>query len=224
MALEKVQITVKHTGERIAAMFNPEEYTLNQDNNFASQSVPGLSSPLLQFVNGNLRTLEMELLFDTYLPHTTQATPIRDVREETQRIIKLMEIDSELHAPPVLEVSWASLTMECVLARVGQKFIMFLPDGRPVRARLTVTFNEFIDPEREANKIKRQTADFSKVHVVVQDETLSGIAARFYENAELWRPIAIINGIDDPRGIVTGQLLRVPSLPFVDPSSGEVTQ
>lgn len=30
MALEKVQITVKHTGERIAAMFNPEEYTLTR--------------------------------------------------------------------------------------------------------------------------------------------------------------------------------------------------
>ena len=52
-------------------MFNPEEYTLNKDNNFASQAVPGLSGPLLQFVHGNMRTLEMELFFDTYLSHST---------------------------------------------------------------------------------------------------------------------------------------------------------
>ena len=76
---------------------------------------------------------------------------------------------------------------------------MFLPDGRPVRARLTVTFNEFIDAEREAKEINRQTANFSKVHVVVQGETLSSIAGRLYDNPLTWRPIAIVNGIADPR-------------------------
>ena len=43
-----------------ALLFNPEEYTLNKDNNFASQAIPGLTGPLLQFVHGNMRTLEME--------------------------------------------------------------------------------------------------------------------------------------------------------------------
>jgi hypothetical protein len=157
-----------HTGEKIIVLFNPEEYTLNKDNNFASQTIPGLSSPLLQFVNGNLRTLEMELFFDTYLPLTVEQSPPRDVREETQKIVRLLDIDSELHAPPVLEVSWASLFLRCVLARVSQKFLFFLDDGRPVRARLTVTFNELIDEEQEANRVNRQTADFTKTHAVLR--------------------------------------------------------
>lgn len=215
MALEKAQIIVKHTGEKIRVMFNPEEYTLNKDNNFASQAVPGLSSPLLQFVNGNLRTLEMELFFDTFEKH-------RDVREETQKVVKLMSIDSNLHAPPVLQVVWASLNLTCVLARVSQKFILFFEDGKPARARLTVTFNEFIDPEQEAQEVNRQTADFSKVHVVTQRETLSGIAGMLYGNSQAWRPIAFVNGIDDPRSILVGQSLRIPSLPFTDPDTGEV--
>lgn len=224
MGLEKVQIKNLFTGETTKALFNPEEYTLNQDNNFASQTVPGLSAPLLQFVNGNLRTLEMELLFDTYLPHTTEGQPIRDVREETQKVINLMRINSEFHAPPVLEVTWGSLFFRCVLARVSQKFIMFLNDGRPVRARLSVTFNEFIDEEREAKEVNRQTADYSKVHTVIQGETLSAIASRFYGDARLWRPIAIENDLANPRALFTGQQLRIPSLPFTDPESGEAVQ
>jgi nucleoid-associated protein YgaU len=99
---------------------------------------------------------------------------------------------------------------------------MFLPDGRPVRARLTVTFNEFIDAEREAKEVNLQTADFTKVHVVIQGETLSGIAGRFYEDPQLWRPIAIANDIADPRAIVVGQSLQIPSLPFIDPDTREV--
>lgn len=219
MALVKAQIMVEHTGEKIRILFNPGEYTLNKDNNFASQTIPGLSSPILQFVNGNMRTLEMELFFDTY---DTPALPKRDVREETNKVIRLMAIDPDLHAPPVLRFSWASLQFRCVLARASQKFVMFSDDGTPVQARLTVTFNEFVDPEREGKEVNRQTANFSKVHVVTQGETLSGIAGKFYENSQMWRPIAIMNAIDDPRSIFVGQVLRIPSLPFIDSESGEI--
>lgn len=219
MTLVKAQITLEHTGEKFDVLFNPEEYSINKDNNFASQAIPGLSGPLLQFVNGNMRTLEMELFFDTY---DTPEIEKRDVRELTNRITGLLNIDSELHAPPVLIVSWSSLQFRCVLARASQKFIMFTSEGTPVRARVNVTFNEFIDAEREAREINRQTADFSKVYTVTQGQTLSGIAAELYDNALLWRPIAVANGIDDPRSIVTGQSLLIPALPFRDPETGEV--
>ncbi len=217
MPLAKAKILVEATGEQFEVMFNPEEYTINKDNNFASQNVPGLSGPLLQFVHGNLRTLEMELLFDTYEKHT-------DVRDEARKVLDLLTINRDLHAPPVVRVSWGSLDFRCVLARASQKFILFFPDGRPARVRINVTFNEFIDADREAKEINRQTADFVKLHIVKQSETLSGIAASLYDNPLLWRPIAIVNGIENPRALITGQSLMVPQLPFIDPESGEVLE
>jgi nucleoid-associated protein YgaU len=118
--------------------------------------------------------------------------------------------------------AWGSLTFTCVLARAAQRFIMFRPDGVPIRARLQVTFNEFRDVELEAKEIKRETADYTKRHTVGQDETLSGIAAATYGDASMWRPIAIRNGIDDPRELAVGLQLAIPSLPYRDPDSGEV--
>jgi len=222
MGVEKAKIKICRNKEpkEITVHFNPEEYTINKDNNFAVQGIPGLSSPIVQFVNGNLRTLEMELFFDTW------DTPLRakqDVRKEfTSKIIELMEIDSDLHAPPLLYVSWASLYFRCVLARVTQKFTMFDNDGTPVRARLTCTFNEVIDPVQAAKEDNCQTADFSKVHIVTLGENLNTIANRFYDDPLRWRPIAIANGIDDPRTIFPGQSLLIPTLPFTDPQSTEV--
>jgi LysM repeat protein len=224
MGLERAKITVfRGTGkEDISVLFNPEEYSVNKDNNLAVQGIPGLSAPIVQFVNGNLRTLEMELFFDTW---DTPSINKKDVRKEyTNKIVGLMDIDSELHAPPLLLVSWSSLNFRCVLARVNQKFTMFDSDGKPVRARLTCTFNEVIDPEQEAREVNRQTADFSKVHVVTQGELLADVATRFYNDPQAWRPIAIRNGLDDPREIFPGQSLVVPSLPFIDPQSREVVQ
>jgi LysM repeat protein len=222
MGLEKAKIKVfRGTGtEELKVLFNPEEYAINKDNNLAVQGIPGLSGPIVQFVNGNLRTLEMELFFDTW---DRSSFPKKDVRKEfTNKIVGLMDIDPDLHFPPLLLVSWSSLQFRCVLARVNQKFTMFDNDGRPVRARLTCTFNEVIDPAQESREVSRQTADFSKAHVVVQGEKLSTIAMKFYHNPLTWRPIAIANGIDDPDSIFPGQSLLIPSLPFVDPQSREV--
>jgi LysM repeat protein len=217
MALERIQILNEKTNETFSVMFNPEEYSLNKDNNYASQAIPGLSSPLLQFVHGNLRTLDMELFFDTF---ETQ----EDVRDETQKIVDLLTIDSDLHTPPVLQVTWGSLDFRCVLAKVAQKYIKFFSNGKPARARLTVTFNEYLDAETQVAAANLQTADFSKAYVVKQGDTLSSIAANFYEDATKWRPIALANGIVEPLSIRIGQELQVPSLPFTDPSTGVVMQ
>jgi nucleoid-associated protein YgaU len=215
MPLAKAKILVEATGKQFEVMFNPEEYTINKDNNFASQNVPGLSGPILQFVHGNMRTLEMELFFDTYEAHT-------DVRDQIANILDLLKINGDLHAPPIVQISWASLQFRCVLARASQKFILFLPDGRPARARINCTFNEYIDPEREAKEVNRQTSTYTKAHIVIAGETLSGIAAAIYGDPAQWRPIAIVNEVDDPRDLIAGQSLQIPPLPFIDPETGEV--
>jgi hypothetical protein len=222
VALEKAVIVNTVTGGRVPVQFNPEEYTLNKDINYAATGVPGLSGPILQFVNGNLRTLEMELLLDTYEGHLGVNAAGEDVRALTRRVTDLMAIDPGTHAPPVLLFVWGSLTFTCVLARASERYVMFRPDGAPVRARVSVTFNEFRNADLEAKQLKRETADFSKVHVAGQDETLAQVAWLAYGDASLWRAIALRNGIDDPRELALGTRLVVPRLPYRDPESGEV--
>ncbi|HXM09970.1 MAG TPA: LysM peptidoglycan-binding domain-containing protein [Terriglobales bacterium] len=215
MALERVNILNEQTGEKFVAMFNPEEYSLNKDNNYASQAIPGLTSPLIQFVHGNLQTLDMELFFDTFDAQD-------DVRDETSQIFNLLAINSDLHTPPVLQVTWGSLDFRCVLAKVSQKFIRFYSDGRPGRARLTVTFNEYLDAATQVAQANLQSPDFTKAYTVRPGDTLSGIAANFYEDATLWRPIALANAIVNPRSITAGQEIQIPPLPYTDPSTGVV--
>jgi nucleoid-associated protein YgaU len=226
MSLEKAILVNTITQEKIPVMFNPEEYTTNRENNFAQTAIPGLSAPILQFVSGNLQTLEMELFLDTYESHDAGGQILNrageDVRRLTGKITDLMNIDPSTHAPPVLLFVWSSLSFTCVLARANQRFILFLPDGTPVRARLQITFNEFRSAEQEAREVKRETSDYSRLHIVSQGENLSTIAWRAYGNPALWRPIALRNQIDNPRELPTGLELILPMLPYRDPDTGEV--
>jgi len=227
MALEKALIVKRDSGERVlAVMFNPEEYTVNRDNNFAQIAIPGRGAPLLQFVHGNAQTLEMELVIDTVEAHVAGSQRLNeagdDVRPLVAKLVGLLDIDRATHAPPVLRFVWSSFTFTCVLTRAVQKYTMFRADGAPVRAKVSVTFTELTNGETEAKEVKRETADYSKVHTVVDGDRLPEIAFRLLGSAALWRPIALANGIEDPRALTPGTELGIPRLPFTDPETGEV--
>jgi len=226
MSLEKAVLTNTVSGARIPVQFNPEEYTLNREINYAQAAIPGLSAPILQFVNGNLQTLQMELFLDSYEQHKAGSKTLNaaqsDVRVLVRQVTDLMAIEPSTHAPPVVLFTWGSLAFTCVLASCSQRFTMFLPDGIPVRARLTVSFHEYRNVDLEAREVKRETSDFSKRHVVSQGETLSSIAGTEYGDPRLWRVIAIANRLQHARQLAPGLKLLLPNLPLRDPESGRV--
>lgn len=217
MALEKAVLSNSVTGDRVAVMFNPEEYVLNRSNAFAQAPVPGLSSPVLQFVRGEATTLDMDLLVDTLEEHRDGTRVLNaahdDVRKTVQKILDLMAIEPSTHAPPPALFSWGSLTFSCVLVRCSQRFTHFLGDGTPVRARLTCQFVEYRNAEIEAKEVKRETTDFTKRHLLGEGETLDGLAAREYDDPAQWRLIARANGLKAPRRPPAGVVLELPRLP-----------
>lgn len=206
MALEKATIINLDTHDQMPVMFNPEEYSLDMGNTIAEIGIPGLEKSPVQYVRGNIRTLQMELFFDTY---EEKKEVNKDVRRATRRITGLLDKNPATQAPPVLLVTWGSLQFKCVLEKVSQRFIMFLDDGRPVRARLNVTFKEF-----EPIAVEIRSGIFiipPSVHNLLEGETLSNLAGKYLGDPGAWRRIAEQNNIDDPRRIPPGTPLLIPS-------------
>ena len=204
MKLEKANISVViGGGEAVEVLFNPNEYRLSGSNQFAEVAIPGLPAPPLQFVKGNSRTLSMQLFFDTYEKGG-------DVRVHTRKVTRLLDIDPELHAPPVVLFTWGDLNFMGVLERAEQRFTLFYASGIPARATVDVTFKEFTEGTEQAGK--NRSATFDKRRTVRRGDTLSGIAGREYGDPGNWRPIAAANGIDDPLALSPGQILIIPAI------------
>ena len=64
----------------------------------------------------------------------------------------LMDIDSDLHAPPVCIFIWGTFIFQCIIERVTKKFTMFLPEGIPVRATLNVTLKEYREVDKQLRR------------------------------------------------------------------------
>jgi LysM repeat protein len=215
------------TGDRFPVMYNPEEFKLEQGNTFAEVGIPGLNTPPVQYVRGKARTLTMDLFFDTYEPKNGKQ---EDVRVYTKPIVRLLDKLPQTQAPPILLFSMGRFQFQCVLVDAGQRFTMFLPDGTPVRSIMSVRFQEYVRADIQierglfsgsptvsavVNTAVQTSAQLlsgsSTVHITLQGDTLSGLAAAYLGDAALWRDIAQANNIDDPFNLLVGLPLVIPS-------------
>jgi hypothetical protein len=147
----------------------------------------------------------MDLFFDTYEERS-------DVTEETDNIYDLLEIDPDTHAPPICDIQWGTFFFTGVLDHVSGQFNLFLSDGTPVRATLSVVFKEYIDVDMLVRVHPTQSADHRKRRIVLAGERIDTIAAEEYGDPAKWRLIAAANDLDDPAVLRPGQALNLPAV------------
>lgn len=205
MALEKAVIVNADTNDEIEVLFNPKEYVIEKKTPWSEINVFGLDSPPVQFTMGERKRLSMELFFDTSEEKT-------DVRDYTAKIEELMLVNAQEHRPPILRFSWGSLSFDCVLEDLVQRFTLFTNDGTPLRAICKVVFKEYATAATQLSGTRRESADHTKRMTLRDGETLSSLAAREYKDCSKWRVIADANNIDDPENISAGTIVELPPL------------
>jgi hypothetical protein len=124
----------------------------------------------------------------------------------------LMRLNAELHAPPIVAFSWDTQIFKGVLESLTISYVLFSPDGVPLRAKLSVTLKEYRPAAVQFRESPTLSPDFDKSFVVRRGDTLSGIAGQVYRDPARWREIARANGVVDPQRINPGDVLRLPKL------------
>lgn len=225
MGLAKLMITVedvtKSTPDNLvfdgsfSALFNPDKLVFSKSANWKPHDPKESNSPELQFTNANPRTLKLDLIFDTFDPDDPEMKD-KDVRTEyTDKIYRLITVKGpEEPRPPVCRLSWgeSGYFFQGVLQQLEQQFTLFTEQGIPVRAKLGCTFMEWWTDYTKLNPPPAQSSGIAKTLEVKLGDTLSNIAAKQCHDPKLWKQIATENGIDDPRTLIPGTLLLLPTL------------
>lgn len=259
MSLAKATIKLlTRPGEpAIEVMFNPTEFSITRNMNYAEIGVPGLALPLLQFIRGEAQTLSLELFIDSSDRKAQSLELAGAMAEDTaaaaapgadpqlfsvasntgvntdrvpidkwenlgkssfaeNRLAALRvigQIDSELHAPHVVEFAWGGQArFRGVVTSYSEKFTMFDAEGRIQRARVTLQLKSYVSAEEQFRQLNLQSPDRTKTHVVRAGERLDMIAARAYGDPSHWPVLAAANGLARPRVLVPGTLLIIPPL------------
>lgn len=206
--------------------FNPTDFSLDKSAQIAEINIPGLDSPLLQFVRGQNEKLTVELFCDT--TEDGMGDGATSVTTLTDKVYSLIKIEPSGHAPPICTFIWNSNfpgadllsgagnqrrnEFQCIVESIKQKFTLFAPDGTPLRATLTLILREYKTLDQQLAQLNLSSPDRSHSHVTRRGDRLCGISWQYYHKPDAWRAIAAANSIEDPRRLGAGVFLRIPRL------------
>jgi len=213
--------------ELIELQYNPTEITLEKNVHVAEIAIPGLTAPLQQFVRGEAETLRLELFFDT--SDQGMGLDAVSVVTLTDPIYALARIVPDQHAPPIVTFIWGpdfpgnELPPELgsqrrssftgVVTSIRQTFTLWSTGGLPLRAKLSLALREYAPLQDQLTALNLASPSKTHAYVLALGDTLSLLAGNYYFDPGQWRAIALGNGIDDPRRLVPGTQLTIPSLP-----------
>lgn len=203
---EKAELRVDG-GDTIELLFNPKDYTITKANSWTSEPIKGASVPPAEFGGGQPRTLALSgLLLDQSL--------VKDgtVREQTEKLFKMMELGSQ-PVPPLVTFAWgAKVEFKAVCEQLQVAYKLFQPNGEPIRAEVNLTLKEAKETKAKAQNPTTRAEAGLGIHTVQDGESLQAIAYRVYGEATRWRAIAEVNGIDNPLHVRRGTPLMLPKL------------
>lgn len=210
-ALRVVEGTVTGASE-LWFHFNPGEYTVDKSSTWTRpQMKGGKQTGKPEFQGANAQTVKMEILFDRYVASdvaTCISTLIEWVKPTEDSVAK------KKPQPPILVFEWgdnpALTSFRAYLKSVSAKFLLFEPDGTPLRATATVTLEEVPIPAPKQNPTSGSIHG-RRTRLLAEGDTLASIAWAEYEDPTLWRGIADFNGIDDPLRVRSGQSILIPT-------------
>ncbi len=195
-------------------MYNPAELTTAKSANWNRPQQKGASSAgKPQFTGAGPQTVQMEIWFDGWDAVDADVTrSMMTLFEWTKPTPS--SITKKLPRPPVLGFEWGSnrilADLKVFLKSVNAKYVLFKPDGTPIRASATISLEEVPeDPPRQNPSSGSRESRRSRL--VGAGDSLHSVAYREYGDASLWRGIAAFNGIDDPLRVAAGTRLLVPT-------------
>lgn len=225
MQLIVLKNTGEPTGDVFAVEYAPDELAFAKAAHYAEIAIPGLNQPIVQFIRGDAETVTLNLFLDS------TATGMNDnaasVTADAEKLAKLVAVKGDLHRPPLVQLVWgddfpsptwgpgpqAESSMVAIVTSVNRTFTLFSPNGKPLRAKVTLALKRYATIDDQLAAMNLQSADHTRLHTVSQGETLPLIAFDAYQDPARWRLIAEHNDLDQVRELPAGMVLELPPLP-----------
>lgn len=206
--------------KNVKVQFNPESLKVAFANQIqAPQGGAGdqRGTPAKQFVGAGTTKLTLQIWFDvtaelTDESHKEGGKPVNDVRKLTQKVAYFItpRKEGDKYIPPAVLFIWGTFKFEGLMESLEENLEFFSPDGRPLRASMTLNLSqqqitEFkFEPSKGGNTPR--TPGTKPMTSAPQGANMQQLASNQGKGND-WQSVAAANGIENPRQLGAGQLL-----------------
>jgi hypothetical protein len=209
-ALQKASIVAAELQQTLVCRFNPKEYTISTSATWTKTPAKGAEkAPKQEFMGTNPRGLQMELFLDNW------DSASKSVNDDVDMLMKwTVPTEKSRQAgkpnPPIVAFHWGATTLfDAYLKSVSARFTLFRPNGEPLRAVVSVSFEE-VPSDKDRQNPTSGGVPGRRARLIGAGDSLQSIAYDEYGDPTRWRVLAEANGIDDPFRIPIGTRVLVP--------------
>lgn len=118
------------------------------------------------------------------------------------------KFDTETHRPPFVIVIWgADVNFKGVLSNVDLSYNLFLPNGDPLRVKVSATFKK---SETDQQRAKANSPDLTKAKQVQSGDRLDNLTFNYYNDPGYILQVGQVNNLVTLRKLTTGSTLYFP--------------
>lgn len=195
--------------------FNPEKVSMDWGDPLSKTKSYGV-----KIASGNNKDVKVvslpsgmarfDLVFDNTLSNVGEP-----VHEKVTRLKELcLKVEAEVHATNYIILTWGTFIFKCQLRGLSVNYVLFMPDGTPLRAEVSCTFKGFQDALSRAKEEGLNSPDMTRVVTVKEGDTLPLLCYQHYNSNRHYLKVARINGLASPSYLRPGQRIVFP--PLVD--------
>jgi hypothetical protein len=184
--------------------FNPKEIQIDKTVPWTEHAKTEGNEPTLEFTNAKPKNLTVELMFDGFEDEV-------DVHKKyVSKLERMTMVDETKKRPPNLTFTFGSMPVfKGVIASLGVKYTLFMPDGTPVRATVTVKMTQAAKlmnkkEAEDAAKAEQQAARGTQANAG-NSRRMDSVAA---QNGTNHRTVGNNSGLDNLDGVPPGTNLR----------------
>lgn len=209
------------TGDEFTLPVNPETYSENYKVEYDAKQGQGnqgtnprfkSSAPLerkLEFIIDGTKTIE-----GYRYPVGPGNQEIVDVRNQIEQLLNTVyKMNGEIHKPNYLKIVWdEEFTFDCILTNLDINYVLFKPNGNPLRAKVSTTFLSYKEAERRAREEDKRSPDLTSIRRVNIADSLPLTTYELYGDARLYLQVAFANELTSIRNIDPQRELVFPPL------------
>lgn len=200
-------------GQELKLMLNPNKFKHQHSIEYTSTQLQpfGLPDVSKMYRSTNAEKLSFTLLFEGTGAVKGQSTS--DVKQQVNDFYNLCyAVNGNIHRPNFIKLVWGNIEFRGQLVSCDINYLLFKPNGVPLRAEVEVLFEQYKDPVQLKNELNLSSPDMTHKREIKEGDTLPLLCREIYGDDSYYVQVAQVNKLPGFRRLVPGSKIFFPPL------------
>lgn len=209
-------------GKPFIVQINPINYKRSHKINYSKKEGTGNNSKALQYDGHAPEVIDLTFTLDGTGAVEKEKEAAKQIGRDEDYVNdrikelkdKLFNYDGENHQPPFIAINWGGTyeMFKGILSSLDIQYKLFWTNGKPLRAEITMKFDEFTSLEVKEKENNTSSPDLTHERTVVAGDSLQILTRNVYGDPKYYLEVARVNNLENFRSIPNGTVLYFPPI------------